>query len=162
VRHERRNKMGKYSEASAGNLELEKALDSFGGANVATKAITYAAATTGATGAADLFNVEGDVLVYVFGICHTNIAGAGTLEVGVAGATAAIIAQIADATDLDANEGYWDATPTLAEGIAPVYHVVAGGMEIIQTIGTTALTAGQITYYCFWKPLSSDGVVSGA
>src|SRR5687768_13777771 len=59
-----------------------------------------------------IFDVVGDVLVRIFGVCTTTLVGAGTIEVGVAGNTAGLIAQIADATNLAANEIWNDATPT--------------------------------------------------
>lgn len=156
--------MSLYREASAGNLELEKALVSIAEGNtyMAEKAVTYAAATTGATGASTLFNVTGNVLCYIVAVCGTNLAGASaTIEVGVTGATAALIAQTTG-TDIDANEGWYDATPTLAEANTPQWHVIGGGLDIKQTIATAAVSAGQITYYCFWKPLSETGRVEAA
>jgi len=72
---------------------------------------TFTTATTGATGAHTLFTVTGDVLITVFGTCNTSLDGAATLEVGVTGNTAALLAQIADATTLDDGEIYVDATP---------------------------------------------------
>lgn len=126
---------------------------------ITPKAITYVGATTGATGATTLFTVTGAVAVRVFGICGTTIVGAGTLEVGISGDTARILAQIADATDLAINEIYLDATPTLQIEALPSELIISNGQDIIQTIGTTALTAGQITYYCLWTPLSTNGNV---
>jgi len=129
---------------------------------VETKAITYVTATTGATGATTLFTVTGAVIVKVFGICGTTIEGAGTLEVGISGDTARILAQIADATDLVADEIYLDATPTLQVEALPAQLIISNAQDIIQTIGSTALTAGQIDWYCLWTPLSTDGNVVAA
>lgn len=126
---------------------------------IETKAITYVGGTTGATGATTLFTVTGAVAVRVFGICGLTISGAGTLEVGISGDTARILAQIANATTLATDELYLDATPTLKVEALPSQLIISNGQDIIQTIGTTALTAGQITYYCLWTPLSSDGNV---
>lgn len=126
---------------------------------VASKAITYVGGTTGATGATDLFTVTGTVAVSVFGICGLTIVGAGSLEVGIAGDTARILAQIVDATDLATDEIYLDATPTLKVEALPADLIISNGQDIIQTIGVTALTAGQLTYYCVWTPISSDGNV---
>jgi len=156
--------MGRYSNAAAGNEELEKALVSIADGNsyVAEKSVTYTASGDGAQGALDLFSVEGDVLCYIVAVCKTNLAGAtATIEVGVTGATAALIAQTT-ATDIDVNEGWLDASPSLAEANTPQWHVIGGGLDIIQTIATADVSAGEIDFYCFWKPLSSDGVVEGA
>jgi hypothetical protein len=126
---------------------------------VASKAITYVGATTGATGATTLFTVTGCVVVRVFGVCGTTLEGAATLEVGISGATAVILAQLANATVLAADEIYTDATPTTKVEAMPSQLIIGNSQDIIQTIGSTALTAGQLTYYCLWAPISSDGNV---
>jgi len=129
---------------------------------IASKAITYVEGTTGAVGATTLFTVTGPVVVRVWGICGTTIVGAATLEVGISGATAIVIAQIADATDLVADEIYTDATPTTKVEALPGQLIIGNGQGIIQTIGSTAITAGQITYYCTWTPLGDTGLVVAA
>lgn len=126
---------------------------------IASKAITYAAATTGATGATTLFTVTGCVAVRVFGVCGTTLEGAATLEVGISGDTAVILAQIANATVLATGELYIDATPTTKVDTMPSRQIIGAGQDIIQTIGATAITAGQLTYYCVWAPISADGNV---
>ena len=134
-----------------------------------SKRITFVGGTSNAIGDKDgslatfpIFSVDGDVMVIVIGICKTDLVGAGTLEVGVAGATASILAQIADATTFDANEVYVDATPSLAEGFTPTPKIVAGGLDISGKVATADITAGVVDFYCFWRPLSSDGKVSPA
>lgn len=129
---------------------------------VASKAITYVTATTGATGATTLFTVTGVVAVRVFGVCGLTLVGAATLEVGISGATAIILAQIADATTLATDEIYTDATPTTKVEALPSQLIIGAGQDIIQTIGATAITAGQLTYYCLWNPVSEDGNVVAA
>lgn len=137
---------------------------------LAKKRITFAGGTANAIGDHDgtgdpftVFSVTGDVLVAPFGVCKTTLVGAGTLELGVAGATAALLAQIADATTLAVNE-FWlpDASPSLAEAHTPKVHGIGGGLDIIGTVGTANITAGVIDFYCFWMPLSDDGQVSPA
>ncbi|HEC66955.1 MAG TPA: hypothetical protein ENI23_16895 [bacterium] len=95
----------------------------------------------------------------MFGICGLTLVGAATLEVGISGDTARILAQIANATDLATDEIYLDATPTLKVEALPAQVIISNGQDIIQTIASTALTAGVLTYYCLWVPLSSDGNV---
>jgi hypothetical protein len=126
---------------------------------IASKAITYVASTTGATGAVTLFTVTGVVMVRVFGVCGLTLEGAATLEVGISGATAVILAQLANATVLATDEIYTDATPTTKVEAMPSALIIGNGQDIIQTIGSTALTAGQLTYYCLWNPISVDGDV---
>lgn len=162
--------MSKYSNASAGNLDLERAMfDLSALANGVKKTITFTGGTANTIGdydgtlmPFDIFTVTGDVMCLVVGVCKTTLVGAATLEVGVTDATAAILAQITNATTLVANEVYADASPTLAEGVATRYHFIGGGLDIIGTIGTANITAGKIDFYCFWKPLSTDGSVTAA
>lgn len=129
---------------------------------IASKTITYVTETTGATGATTLFTVTGCVAVRVFGVCGLTLVGAATLEVGISGDTASILAQIADATNLATNELYLDATPTTKVEAMPSRIIIGAGQDIIQTIGSTALTAGVLTYYCVWAPISTDGNVVSA
>lgn len=121
---------------------------------------TFVGNATGDTGAHTLFTVTGDVLVTVFAVCSTNLAGAATIEVGVASNTPGLIAQIADATDLDAGDIWVDATPAIGVEAIPTTKVLVGGADVILTIGSTDLTAGVVTFYCLWRPLSNDGTVT--
>ena len=120
---------------------------------------TYVTATTGAVGAHTLFTVTGNVLVQVFGIVDTDLTGAATLEVGIVGNTAAILAQTANATTLDDGEIYVDNSSATVETL-PSTLILNDGTDIIQTIGSTAITAGVIDFYCLWRPLSSDGNIT--
>lgn len=131
---------------------------------VASKTITYAAASTGATGATTLFTVTGVVIVTVFAYCSSDLTsgGAATMEVGVAGNTAAIIAQTT-ATTIDNTEIWDDASPATVEALANNSEKIIGGSaNIIQTIGTTTVSGGVLTYYCLWTPVSADGNVVAA
>lgn len=124
---------------------------------VATKTITYAAGTTGATGATTLFTVTGAVAVRLFGVCSVDLTGSGTLEAGIAGNTAALLAQTTG-TAIDANEVWIDTSPATIEAL-PALQIIGAGQDIIQTIGTDTITAGTLTYYCLWTPISTDGTV---
>ena len=110
-----------------------------------------------------LFTVVGDVLVRIFGVCTTDLTGAtATVEVGVAGNTASLIAQ-STATDIDANEIWSDTTPTvgvdtLASVLGP--YLVVNGLDIIETIGTADVTAGNIYYICLWRPIRPGSTVT--
>ena len=124
----------------------------------ATKAITYSALTTGATGATTLFTVTGVVGVRLFGVVSgTDVTGSGTIEAGISGNTAALLAQTTG-TDLDVGEVWIDTAPATVEAL-PGLFILAAGTDIIQTIATDTLTAGTLTYYCLWFPISSDGNV---
>jgi len=118
----------------------------------------------GATAAYTTYTVTGDVEVQTYGICKTSLTsgGAATIELGIAGNTAALIAQTT-ATDLDQYETWQDAGPEANPGDVATAHgswfAIANGADIILTIGGAALTAGVIDFYCFWRPLSTNGSV---
>ena len=113
---------------------------------VASKAITYVTSTTGATGTTDLFTVTGTVALRIFAVCSTNLVGStATLEAGIAGLTAGLLAQTT-AEDIDASEVWIDTVPAKIETL-PSRVVMTSG-TIIQTIDTAALSAGVLTYYC--------------
>jgi hypothetical protein len=121
---------------------------------------TFSTLTTGATGAHTLFTVTGDWLVSVFGICNTNLAGAATIEVGVANNTAGLLAQIADAENLDDGDIWVDGTPAVGVEAIPATFVLNDGADIILTIASTAVTAGQVDFYLTGRPLESDSSIS--
>lgn len=125
-----------------------------------SSAWTFVENATGDTGAHTLFTVTGDVLLSVFAVCSTNLAGSATIEVGVTGNTAGILAQIADATTLDAGEVWVDDTATIGVKAIPTTKLVTNGLDVLLTIGSADLTAGVVTFYCLWRPLSSDGNVT--
>ncbi len=126
-----------------------------------TKEITYSALTTGATGITTLFTVTGVVGVRIFGVVSgTDVTGSGTIEVGISGNTAALLAQTTG-TALDVGEVWIDTAPATIEAL-PAIQIIGAGQDIIQTIATDTLTAGTITYYLLWVPISSDGNVVAA
>jgi hypothetical protein len=112
-----------------------------------------------------LFTVTGDVIVRLFGICREGCttSDAITVEVGVSGATAVLLAQVANAIALFTNEIWLDATPTLTLEAVPAGvsagFIISNGQNIILTPSGT-FTAGIIDFYCSWKPLSVDGKVA--
>lgn len=126
----------------------------------------FAGGTTNAHGDFDgtgnpytLFTVTGIVEVSVIGHCTTLLDGAtATLEVGVTGLTAGLIAQTT-ATDIDLNEFWVDTAPAIAEAW-PTPKIIR--LSIIETVGTANITSGGMTYYCLWRPISSDGALVSA
>jgi hypothetical protein len=111
---------------------------------------------------ATLFTVTGSVRLKLLAICRVNLAGAtATVEVGTATVTAGLIPQTT-ATDIDANEIWFDATPTttLEPTSVLVDNIVSA--NVIQTVGTANITAGEIDYYALWYPLTEDGNVVAA
>lgn len=152
-----------------GNSTPFSSLDTFAVAVCRPPAFTGGTADTrgdngGTNDPYTLFTVTGDVLVRIFGVCTTDLAGAtATLEVGLTGNTAALIAQTT-ATDIDVNDIWNDTAPTvgtdtLANITGP--HVIVNGLDIIETVGTADITSGNVYYICLWRPLvqvtSADG-----
>jgi len=133
---------------------LSSDLRQYGAGFLATKSITLSLAAVPVT--ETLFTVTGEVEVIVMGYIDTAVAGAGlTLEVGVAGATAGLIAQTAVAALL-VNLLWMDAAPAVLV-TKPAWKAIANGLDIAHVIRTAAATGGAITYYCWWRPLSTDG-----
>lgn len=142
-----------------------QALDSYN--SVTSRPSAFAGATTNARGDKDgtnvsytLFNVSGDVLVRIYGVVTSTLVGAGTIEVGVTGNTAGLIAQVADATTLAASDFYYAATSTkigatlLSDILGP--YIITNGLDILEKVGTADITAGNIYYVCLWRPLAPD------
>jgi hypothetical protein len=119
---------------------------------------------TGAQGPYTIFTVTGDVFMEgTVGVCKALLdsGGAATVELGIAGNTAALIVQTL-ATNIDTDETWQDATPTAnpASVILLLHsYIIAGGADVIFTIRTADLTAGSINFYTRWAPLSLDGNV---
>jgi len=125
----------------------------------ASKVITYNAGTTGAIGTTTLFNVTGTVAMYLFGVCEADLSGTGTLEIGVAGATATLANQQV-ATAIDIHEVWHNSTLAVGGTVGNAVHVI--DQDVIQTIASNTVTGGTITFYCFWTPVSPDGLVTAA
>jgi hypothetical protein len=133
------------------------------------KSMTFAGATTndpgdfnGTGNPATLFTVTGAVRMKLLAICRVNLASTtGTVEVGTAALTTGLI-PLTTATDIDAGEIWFDATPTttIEPTSALVDNVVSA--NVIQTVRTADITAGQVDYYALWYPLSEDGNVVAA
>lgn len=133
----------------------------FDGWRHAEKEVTLdGSAGAGAVGTIDLFSVTGTVKAKIIAVCSTNLvsAGGGTLEVGVTGSTAGLIAQTTG-TDIDAGEIWHDATPDspIESSSISVEKIIANGLDIFATVGTGDITAGAIKFMLLWKPVSQDG-----
>lgn len=144
-------------------------LDSFNTVKIVPTA--FAGATSNARGDKDgtnaaytLFTVTGDVLVGIYGVCTTLLAGASAkLEVGVANNTAVLIAQTT-ATAIDANEIWYDTTGAIVDTLAnlPGPFIIPNGLDIIETTSAVDIASGNIYYVCFWRPLSHGSKVVSA
>ena len=139
---------------------------------LSTKRMTFAGGTTndpgdydGTGNPATLFTVTGDVLIYPVFICKTTLVGGATLKVGTTDVDAYILS-MDDASTVLANQSQESSTGFNYIGQADFNSTngftISGGQDIIQTVGTANITAGVMDYYCFWRPLSSDGNVVAA
>lgn len=110
-----------------------------------------------------LFTVTGDVLVRLYGVCTTLLAGStATVSVGVTGNVGGLL-PVTTATDLVAAEIWNDATPTevgvglLSNVLGP--YIVENGIDIAEYVATADVTSGNIYYVCLWRPITPDGNV---
>lgn len=117
-----------------------------------------------------LFTVTGVVLVRVWASIATALASTlnnGTLAIGVTGNTGACIAATtADGTNF-ATGTIWagDTSPTVkgeALTSGALNGVLINGVDIIATIATNSMTAGVMTFYCEWRPVSVGASVVAA
>lgn len=113
-----------------------------------------------------LFNVTGDVLVRMYGVVTVTLVGAATIEVGVTGNTAELLAQVADASTMAAGDIWVDGTVddvrAAAFGDVKASTLVVDGSNIIETIGSANITAGNIRYVCLWRPVTEGSRVEAA
>lgn len=138
---------------------------------LAYKKMTFAGATendpgdyNGTGNPATLFTVHGTCKIRLVAVCKTALTGAGaTLIVGTSLDDDALIVSTT-ATDIDAMNIWHDASPDNSVELASVApeEIMAGGDDIIQTVGAANITAGVIEYFCWWIPLSPDGLVEAA
>ena len=151
--------MGKNSNNTCLN-QLKAGNNSVFLANATEKQFTFAAATTGKVGTTKIADVTGVVAVQIFGVVNTTLtitAGA-TIEVGTALSTAALIALTAGDA-LDINEIWHDATPDSSIELETVVTTKIVTQDINYKVTTNTLTAGAITFYIRWSPISEDGNV---
>lgn len=133
------------------------------------KVITAAATSfTTAASPVTLFTVDGDVLCRVFATVQTGLtstSSTGTLAIGVTGATGGLLAATTmDGTNFPTGAAWaGDTSPTLKAEVlsnsALNWVLLASGADIIATVATNNATAGAITFYCMYIPLSRDAKI---
>lgn len=115
-----------------------------------------------------VFTVTGTVLLTCFGVVTTALTSTGangTLALGTADAAGAIIAATTvNGTILHTAGQIWTSTG----GVQTIYALPASGAwfavsgsNIVLTIATNSMTAGGMTLYCIWTPLSTGAGVVG-
>lgn len=106
-----------------------------------------------------LFTVTGLAYVRVIGVVTETITGAATIEVGVAGATATIIAQLANASTLAANDIFGGrTTATAVPAVKMEDYTAVYNTDIDVLIGSANVTNGAITFYCEYIPINGATV----
>lgn len=111
-----------------------------------------------------LFNVTGTVYVQFIGVCQVRpvaVSGTPTMEVGIAGNTAAIIAQTNSVNILQYS--VWESATISAHPSAVTLElrsfIITNGADIILTLAGAHINAGTIDFYATWSPLSADGTI---
>lgn len=138
-----------------------------------TKAIVFAGKTpngigeiSGSGDPTDLFTVTGDVIVKVIAVCTVNLAfdANATIEVGIGGGLEIITTTDLTVQALSAREIWHDATPDAEIEAWSVQKdfIITDGNDIQLDCAVADVNTGAITFYCFWFPLSSDGLVVAA
>lgn len=123
----------------------------------ATKSITLSSAATPVTQI--LFYVTGEVECYLVGYIDTGVTSGGalTLEAGNSSDNSGLIATTAKG-NLAVGNIWVDATAGRLRP-KPQEVVISNGDSIAHYINVASATGGAITYYCWWRPLSSNGNV---
>ena len=113
-----------------------------------------------------IFTVTGDILVTCIGVIDaavTSVSNLGSISLGIAGGTGVLLgADTVDATAF-AVDDVWTIGAGADNGSAIFDHdagrVIAGGANINLFRITQNLTAGDIDFYAYWRPLSANGNV---
>ena len=134
---------------------------------VFTKAdVTAVTAWSTANSPITLFTVTGTVLARIYGItvtALTSTGSTGTLAVGVTGTTTAFLGTTtADGTNFATGSVWLDTSPTIrteALVAANLTTMLLNGANVILTIATNNMTAGAMTLYCDWAPVSAGATV---
>jgi len=130
------------------------------------KNVTFAGgAGTGAIGEVNLFTVSGAVLVNLACVCTGDLTGqaGATVEVGISGSTAAIIAQTL-AANLAEGEIWHDNSPDahIEAGTVLASYIVSDSEAIILTVGTGNVSTGSLAVQAWWTPITAGASVTAA
>ena len=131
---------------------------------VVEKVVDFVAATTGAVASKELFTVTGLVNCTVIGVCETtDVTGAGSIEVGIAGDTDIFIGTTVG-TAIDAGEMMLHTTPPTFIKVSDTVPqwIWSNGIDLGYEISAATLTAGRVRFYCLYYPLSTGARVESA
>ena len=110
-----------------------------------------------------IFTVTGQVvIVYLVPFCTVDLvsAGGGTLILGAVGTTSLFVG-VTTATTIDANKRWLSTGGAGASVAIPAsFKDTFVDADIIATVGTADITAGAIRFDCYYRPLSSNGVIA--
>ena len=120
-------------------------------------------AGSGAVGTVGLFTVTGAVLLRLVCVCTETLVegvGGGTVEVGIAGDTADLIAQTVSA-NIAAGEVWHDAAPdSEIEDISVMAdRVIGDGNDLILTVAGQDVDDGTLAFAAFWTPVTAGARV---
>jgi hypothetical protein len=114
------------------------------------------------------FTVTGDVKVRCYGVVGatgiTSTSGTTTLSLGTTESPTSILAaSTVDNAQFAATDVWVDSSPSDdSESKADAWVIIGGGADIILTRSADDLTAGTLTLYCEWMPLSTGATVVAA
>ncbi len=132
---------------------------------IAAQATVDGSDTTWTIAAHKLFTATGLVkIVSIFGdVTEALTEGNGdeTIEVGVVGDTAVLIAQLAAPLSLVAGDT-WSLATALPAAVMKDPIVIQDIDIDIVVAGTTGITNGKITFYAEWVPMSDGALLIGA
>jgi len=108
-----------------------------------------------------LFHVTGTVRMRIIGIVETTLVGGATANVGTSKDVSGLLTQVADATTLQVNEIWHDATSDASIELSSVAteKIVANGLDVLLYNGTANITAGAIRFLVSWHPVSEGSLV---
>lgn len=130
--------------------------------------VTAGTAWTTANSPVTIFTVTGDVLCRAYAVVTTNMTSAsstGTLELGVTGVTAGLLVMdTVDGTAFQSGD-VWTLIAAADNGggqIADEWFFIGNGADILLTVATNNMTAGGVTIYLEYIPISSGASVVSA
>lgn len=135
---------------------------------VTTRLVSKAYAALAGFDTAASFTVTGAVAARAYGVVGatgiTSTSGTTTLELGVTGSTALLIASTTiDNSDFAANDVWVDNNPADSFASRPdTFKIISNGLDINLTRNVDDILGGALTIYVEWYPISSDGNIVAA